>query len=127
MKDILEKYMFWIFLVYSIASFSVTHYYSLGSWDLNRTIGWGWDITNLIMWNTFKPPIFFLLGYGLILILKRRNLFRLSLLQLGLIMFDLLISLTETTIILQILLYFSIWVVFLLNLILSEKPTNEIL
>ncbi len=22
----------------------------IGSWDLNRTIGWGWDITNFVWW-----------------------------------------------------------------------------
>ena len=27
-----------------------TIWYGIGSWDLNRTIGWGWDITNFVWW-----------------------------------------------------------------------------
>ena len=25
-------------------------YQGIGTWDLNRTIGWGWDITNFVWW-----------------------------------------------------------------------------
>ena len=33
-------------------AFSVfwTVYYGIGSWNLNRTIGWSWDITNFVWW-----------------------------------------------------------------------------
>jgi len=27
-----------------------TVYFGIGTWDLNRTIGWGWDITNFVWW-----------------------------------------------------------------------------
>ncbi len=27
-----------------------TIYFGIGTWDLNRTIGWGWDITNFVWW-----------------------------------------------------------------------------
>lgn len=27
-----------------------TIFYGIGSWNLNRTIGWGWDITNFVWW-----------------------------------------------------------------------------
>lgn len=27
-----------------------TIWFGIGSWDLNRTIGWGWDITNFVWW-----------------------------------------------------------------------------
>ena len=27
-----------------------TVYVGIGTWDLNRTIGWGWDITNFVWW-----------------------------------------------------------------------------
>ena len=35
-----------------IFAFSVfwTVYYGIGSWNLNRTIGWSWDITNFVWW-----------------------------------------------------------------------------
>lgn len=28
----------------------VTVWFGIGTWDLNRTIGWGWDITNFVWW-----------------------------------------------------------------------------
>ncbi len=28
----------------------VTIWFGIGTWDLNRTIGWGWDITNFVWW-----------------------------------------------------------------------------
>src|SRR5690625_3858019 len=27
-----------------------TIWFGIGTWDLNRTIGWGWDITNFVWW-----------------------------------------------------------------------------
>ncbi|MDG1297985.1 MAG: polysulfide reductase NrfD [Saprospiraceae bacterium] len=35
-----------------VFAFSVfwTVYYGIGSWNLNRTIGWSWDITNFVWW-----------------------------------------------------------------------------
>ncbi|MEO1516525.1 MAG: NrfD/PsrC family molybdoenzyme membrane anchor subunit [Bacteroidota bacterium] len=28
----------------------ITIWFGIGTWDLNRTIGWGWDITNFVWW-----------------------------------------------------------------------------
>ncbi len=38
------------FLAVYIFCVSWTVYYGIGSWNLNRTIGWGWDITNFVWW-----------------------------------------------------------------------------
>ena len=27
-----------------------TIWHGIGTWDLNRTVGWGWDITNFVWW-----------------------------------------------------------------------------
>jgi molybdopterin-containing oxidoreductase family membrane subunit len=44
-------------LILSIITFSFgafcllwTIWHGIGTWDLNRTIGWGWDITNFVWW-----------------------------------------------------------------------------
>jgi len=39
-------------MVFSFGAFSIlwTIWIGIGSWDLNRTIGWGWDITNFVWW-----------------------------------------------------------------------------
>jgi 4-hydroxybenzoate polyprenyltransferase len=29
-----------------------------GQWNLNKTIGWGWDITNFVFWNLFFKRLF---------------------------------------------------------------------
>ncbi|MFK8105388.1 MAG: NrfD/PsrC family molybdoenzyme membrane anchor subunit [Saprospiraceae bacterium] len=33
-----------------IVSIFWTIFFGIGTWDLNRTIGWGWDITNFVWW-----------------------------------------------------------------------------
>jgi molybdopterin-containing oxidoreductase family membrane subunit len=36
----------------SVGVFTIlwTIYFGIGTWNLNRTIGWGWDITNFVWW-----------------------------------------------------------------------------
>ncbi|HMG09852.1 MAG TPA: hypothetical protein VK609_15170, partial [Mucilaginibacter sp.] len=36
--------MLWIF------SISYTFWYGIGSWGLNKTVGWAWDITGFVWW-----------------------------------------------------------------------------
>jgi len=38
--------------VLTLGVYAVTYtvYWGIGSWNLNRTIGWGWDITNFVWW-----------------------------------------------------------------------------
>ncbi len=38
------------FLALYIFSVTWTVWVGIGSWNLNRTIGWGWDITNFVWW-----------------------------------------------------------------------------
>jgi Ni/Fe-hydrogenase subunit HybB-like protein len=37
-------------LVFGLVSIFFTIYHGIGTWGLNRTIGWGWDITNFVWW-----------------------------------------------------------------------------
>ena len=37
-------------LTFGIIAICWTIWFGIGSWDLNRTIGWGWDITNFVWW-----------------------------------------------------------------------------
>ena len=38
--------------VFSFGAFCIlwTIWNGIGTWDLNRTINWGWDITNFVWW-----------------------------------------------------------------------------
>jgi Ni/Fe-hydrogenase subunit HybB-like protein len=37
-------------LIFGIISVTVEVIYGTGQWNLNKTIGWGWDITNFVWW-----------------------------------------------------------------------------
>jgi len=38
------------FLALFVVSLTFTVYFGIGEWNLNRTIGWGYDITNFVWW-----------------------------------------------------------------------------
>lgn len=38
------------FLGFGLFSIFWTIWFGIGSWNLNRTVGWGWDITNFVWW-----------------------------------------------------------------------------
>jgi Ni/Fe-hydrogenase subunit HybB-like protein len=38
------------FLVFGIVSVTMEVIYGTGQWNLNKTTGWGWDITNFVWW-----------------------------------------------------------------------------
>lgn len=39
-----------LFLLFGIISVTMEVIYGVGQWNLNRTVGWGWDITNFVWW-----------------------------------------------------------------------------
>jgi Ni/Fe-hydrogenase subunit HybB-like protein len=39
-----------LLLAFGILSVSMEVIYGIGRWNLNKTIGWGWDITNFVWW-----------------------------------------------------------------------------
>ncbi|HMH22127.1 MAG TPA: NrfD/PsrC family molybdoenzyme membrane anchor subunit [Puia sp.] len=39
-----------LFLCFGIVSVTHEVVYGVGQWNLNRTVGWGWDITNFVWW-----------------------------------------------------------------------------
>src|SRR6187431_2277333 len=39
-----------LFLCFGILSVTMEVTYGVGQWNLNKTIGWGWDITNFVWW-----------------------------------------------------------------------------
>ena len=39
-----------LFLTIGVISILITIWQGITSWNLNRTIGWGWDITNFVWW-----------------------------------------------------------------------------
>ena len=39
-----------LLLAFGVLSVSMEVIYGIGKWNLNKTIGWGWDITNFVWW-----------------------------------------------------------------------------
>lgn len=39
-----------LFLSFGVFSVGWEVYWGLGTWGINRTVGWGWDITNFVWW-----------------------------------------------------------------------------
>src|SRR6266487_3974867 len=39
-----------LFLCFGIVSVTMEEIYGVGQWNLNKTVGWGWDITNFVWW-----------------------------------------------------------------------------
>ena len=39
-----------VVLCFGILSVTMEVIYGTGQWNLNRTVGWGWDITNFVWW-----------------------------------------------------------------------------
>ncbi len=39
-----------LFLIFGIVSVTIEVIYGVGQWNLNKTVGWGWDITNFVWW-----------------------------------------------------------------------------
>ena len=39
-----------LFFLFGIVMILITIWYGIGTWNLNRTVGWGWDITNFVWW-----------------------------------------------------------------------------
>ena len=55
--ETMPKTMWLVALLISVATLTVgiisilyTIWFGIGTWNLNRTIGWGWDITNFVWW-----------------------------------------------------------------------------
>lgn len=67
-----------------ILAMFVPVYVGVGSWDLNRTAGWGWDVPGFIHWffSAFRwLLLIFAVGYGIVLFSGRRTDFYLSVLH----------------------------------------------
>ena len=124
MKKIFEKNMFWITLTLMIFVLVTRGFYiSMGTWNLNRTIGWGWDYTNqiwMILSNCFTISLpLFTIGYGILYFLKRKTVFIFSVLHFSLIL--LMTFYHSGHLILTMLLLNLSWLLFSLNIYKSEK------
>lgn len=89
-----------------------------GTWNLNRTIGWGWNPMMIFFQYLENPYLLFTFGYGLVYYFGRSVRYYLGLLHLVVILLSLLILNPES---IHFTLIIISWILFLLNLFLSKK------
>lgn len=123
LKTLLEKQIFWILLLPTLIVVipMLMHLYK-ESWGLRPATESGWDIGNLIWWTLFSWSIsilIFCIGYGILLFKKRSVNAWLSFFQLVFIGINIIVPVSETHS--QIILLIGVWLVFIMNLVLSKK------
>ena len=89
LKNKIGGFIFWFFAIYSIITLISSFHNSSNTWNLNRSIGWGWDFTNYVFWiglfSSF-PFVIYTLGYGFLYFRGRKPNLILSLTQIFLIL-----------------------------------------
>jgi len=119
-----SKFMFWTLLLLSflkvIQAYSMM-WIGLGSWNLNRTVGWGWGISIFTWYDVFSffgSTFVFLLGYGYSYFQKKTHPFWLSILHIILLVFSFLLGMVHYRFDVFFFLAFHLlmWVVFVLNI-----------
>jgi len=123
MKSILATKMFWILL--PILLFLLFRIEGIGSWDVNRTISWGWDPIAFFRWSSMTAKssmMLFTIGYGIISVYNKRTNISLSILHLLLIFIFLWIP--WYCYMISILIGFLTWIVFTLNFIFAIRAST---
>ncbi|MBK7870579.1 MAG: hypothetical protein IPJ74_07815 [Saprospiraceae bacterium] len=117
-EKLFERHMFLLIGILLIARI----FYSKSiTWNLNRTIGWGWDLTNFFWWNAFNINLVYLLGYGVLWFLERRTHFYISVSHFVLIILLMgIINKNSSPLIFQIIYLLAI-LLFVLNIVTNES------
>lgn len=122
MKKVFKEQMFWIVgLIFLSAKISM-QFIPVGTWNLNRTIGWGWDITDMLWWSSLSLSIYlpvFTIGYGILYFQKKSTHLALSIVHVLLIVSTFFVPVFA--IMGNIILAGLSFMVFLINFIISVR------
>lgn len=131
-KDFFTSKMFYIllfplllFILFLILSMIFSNSPIIGTYGLNKTVGWAWDITNTTI-LIYPLYLFYLLGYGIITLLKYKTNYIISIAHLISILIC-IIPLGNP--IFEIIKLFSILlglILFFVNIILAFKTNKTI-
>ena len=93
MKKLFTQKLFLLLMVPLVVTLSFLLFFwdiiTTGTWGINKTVGWAWDITNFIYFP-FLLYFIYLLGYGICYFLKIKTDYWLSLLHFVLILVSIL-------------------------------------
>mgnify|MGYP000450683394 CR=1 FL=1 len=128
LNKFVEKQMFLITMVlYILDCISKNCYIGLGSWELNRAAGWGWDTsTTLAVYSwlciLFGSFFIFTVCYGILKLRKRKTNFKLSIGHIFLMfLWILTFNLIATNGYIIFIVGALTWGLFITNLMKSEK------
>jgi len=130
MKRLKNGYMFFITLMlFLYLTFIRSFWFGLGSWDLNRSIGWGGDgdLGFILIMILSNELLYFAIGYGIVFLLRRELSFHLSMIHLFCIVISWILPKFYLDSYLTTWPVFASWVLFLLNVFTSKKglPRNN--
>lgn len=119
MKKIINDNIMWILAL--ILFIRLYTFENFEKWNLNRTIGWGWDydLARWISTTTKSSILLFIIGYGILKIYGKTPRLGLSVLHLLLLLILLRIPYNKFALI--ILVGLLIWGVFLGNFVYAVK------
>ncbi len=120
MKKLFEEYLFWIILVIGLLKIGSSFLW-VRTYNLNQSIGWGNDITNFVWLGGYLPSIVFVIGYGIIYFTNRRTVYPLSIIHIVVILVNLFLWIPPAYSVLEKLLYYGSWVIFILNMVYSKR------
>ncbi len=114
-----------VFLAIAFFVFLNTGDTGMGTWGINKTVGWAWDISNFNYLQFLLYPIY-LFGYGLLFLFKVRTNYQLSLVHFGLIVISAAIFSYPNLSLVTFCLTFCSFLIFTINIvyaiILKLKP-----
>ncbi len=128
MKNILQKNMFWVMLLLLVFGlfFQKINKATI-TWNLNHSIGWGWN-DPIFIWQLANMFLLislpcFTLGYGLLYFMKKETKFLTSGLHVFVTLFLLFIPPFNFS--LTIILFLVAWLFFAFNMLTSKKTNLE--
>lgn len=119
-KTIFTKYLFFVILTYVVV---IIYFSDFSTYGINKTVGWAYDITNLnfLIGTKFSISIIiFLIGYGVIIIFKRKTVFIISLSHFIIILISMYFEKAQLNVFALLLFIISINL-FVINLIKAYK------
>lgn len=123
-KTLFEKNMFWLFLLTTIISGFIEFN---GVRGLNETIQWQHDESNDWLANgtiTILSTIFYIIGYGIIFLIRRKTILILSFIHFGVYVLTILVAKTRINLGSTIINYISL-VIFGLNMFLTLRNNQK--
>ncbi len=126
LKKLFTQRFFWLLLipfifgVIALFIFLNTDAMGTGTWGINKTVGWAWDLSNFNFLQFILYPIY-LVVYGILCLFKVRTNYWLTIIHFGLILYSLFSFMNSDFSLIPFFLTILSFIIFLINTIYSIK------